>query len=181
MKKIISVLSSCIIVVFLLGTITSCSTPNNKSLKETTDINRKQIVALLDSFNIAAAKSDYNTYFNFYTDDAVFMGTDATERWDKNAFMIWAKPYFDKKTTWNFTALERHIYFDKTEGIAWFDELLNTQMKICRGSGVLVKQGLNWKVQQYVLTPTVPNSLIDSIVKIKAPIEDVIINKLLKK
>lgn len=136
---------------------------------------------MLDSFNIAAAKSDYDTYFNFYTDDAVFMGTDATERWDKNAFMIWAKPYFDKKTTWNFTALERHIYFDKTESIAWFDELLNTQMKICRGSGVLIKQGLNWKVQQYVLTPTVPNSLIDSIVKIKAPIEDVIINKLLKK
>ena len=59
--------------------------------------------------------------------------------------MIWAKPYFDKKTTWNFTALERHIYFDKTGRTAWFDELLNTQMKICRGSGVLVKIGKEWK------------------------------------
>jgi hypothetical protein len=35
---------------------------------------------------------------------------------------------------WNFTVLERHIYFDQSKK-AWFDELLNTQMKICRGSG----------------------------------------------
>jgi hypothetical protein len=54
-------------------------------------------------------------------------------------------------------------------------------MKICRGSGVLVKQGSGWKVQQYVLSTTIPNSLIDSVVKIKAPVEDEIINKLLKK
>lgn len=47
-----------------------------------------------------------------------------------------------------FTLLERPIYFDKTGSIVWFDELLNTQMKICSDSGVLVKQGENWKVQQ---------------------------------
>jgi hypothetical protein len=53
-----------------------------------------------------------------------------------------------------FTALERHIYFfDKTGKTAWFDELLNTQMKICRGSGVLVKKiGQEWKIKQYVLS-----------------------------
>jgi hypothetical protein len=45
---------------------------------------------------------------------------------------------------WSF-ALERHIYFDKTGKTAWFDELLNTQMKICRGSGVLVKIGQSGK------------------------------------
>ena len=137
-----------------------------------------QINSMLDSFNRAAAKADFNEYFSFYTEDAVFTGTDATERWDKKEYMNWAKPFFDKKTTWDFTAMERHIYFDKTGTLAWFDELLNTQMKICRGSGVLVKQGDEWKVQQYILSTMVPNDVLDSVIKIKAPVEDSIIKKL---
>ena len=89
--------------------------------------------------------------------------------------MAFAKPYFDKKRTWKFTSIERHIYFGRHPDIAWFDELLNTQMKICRGSGVVVKQGDGWKVQQYVLSMTIPNDLSDSIVKYKSGIEDPII------
>jgi hypothetical protein len=57
----------------------------------------------------------------------------------------------------NFTVLERHIYFDQSKKIAWFDELLNTQMKICRGSGVLVKIDGKWKIKHYVLSMTIPN------------------------
>jgi hypothetical protein len=34
---------------------------------------------------------------------------------------------------------------------------LSTQMKICRGSGVLVKIGNDWKIKHYVLSMTVPN------------------------
>ena len=182
MKKNLNLFGQITIIVFVLFfAVLSCNTSSKEKQNSSTENDRKQITVLLDSFNIVAAKADYNTYFNFYTDDAVFIGTDATEHWDKKAFMIWAKPYFDKKTTWNFTSLERHIYFDKTGSLAWFDELLSTQMKICRGSGVVVKQGTDWKVQQYVLSATVPNSLIDSVVKIKAPVEDEIINKLLKK
>ena len=150
------------------------------SNKINTANDEKQIAAMLDSFNVAAAKADYNKYFNYYTDDAVFTGTDATERWGKKAFMAWAKPIFDKGHAWNFTALERHIYFDKSGSLAWFDELLNTQMKICRGSGVLVKQDNDWKVKQYILSTTIPNEQLDSIVKIKAPLEDAIIQKLSK-
>ena len=142
---------------------------------------KKQVIAMLDSFNIAAAKADYKTYFNFYTDDAIFTGTDATERWDKKSFMAWAKPIFDKGHAWDFTAIDRHIYFDKTGSIGWFDELLNTQMKICRGSGVVVKDGSEWKVQQYILSTTVPNDKLDSVIPMKAQQEDSIINKLIKK
>ncbi len=142
---------------------------------------KAQINTMLDAFNAAAAKADFNTYFNFYTDNAVFTGTDATERWDKKAFMIWAKPFFDRGRAWSFTSLERHIYFDKTGSTAWFDELLNTQMKICRGSGVLVKQGDEWKVAQYILSATVPNDQMNEVIKLKAPVEDSIINKLINK
>jgi SnoaL-like domain len=92
--------------------------------------------------------------------------------------MAWAKPIFDKGRAWDFTAIERHIFFDDSGKLAWFDELLNTQMKICRGSGVVVKQGGEWKVQQYILSMTIPNSLVDTIVPMKAPEEDALIQKL---
>jgi hypothetical protein len=157
---------------------TSQTTATDIVAKIDTQSNKKQIAAMLDSFNVAAARADYDGYFNYFTEDAVFIGTDATENWDKKAFMVWAKRFFDKKTTWNFTSIQRHIYFGKNADIAWFDELLSTQMKICRGSGVVVKQGNDWKVQQYVLSMTIPNDLSDGIVKQKAPLEDSIINQL---
>jgi hypothetical protein len=165
-----------------LATLCICSCGHSTNATEAATIDtlkeQQQINVMLDSFNRAAAKADYNAYFNFYTDDAIFTGTDATERWNKAAFMVWAKPYFDKGSAWNFTSLERHIYFDKTGSLAWFDELLNTQMKICRGSGVVVRQGNDWKVQQYILSAMVPNNLIDSVTKMKAAIEDLIIKRL---
>ena len=54
---------------------------------------------------------------------------------NKKQFQTFAKPYFDKGKAWNFKAIERNIYFSEMEKIVWFDELLSTQMKICR-SGV---------------------------------------------
>lgn len=166
-------------VIAIIFTTAGCNAPV-KSVRDTAN-EKKQVIAMLDSFNIAAAKADYKTYFNFYTDDAIFTGTDATERWDKKSFMAYAKPYFDKGHAWDFKSIDRHIYFDKTGSTAWFDELLNTQMKICRGSGVLVKQGNDWKVQQYILSTTVPNDKLDSVIPMKSHQEDSIINKLIKK
>jgi hypothetical protein len=49
----------------------------------------------------------------------------------QTAFQEFAKPYFEREGL-NFTVLERHIYFDQSKKTAWFDELLNTQMKIPR-------------------------------------------------
>jgi len=145
------------------------------------DKNKLQIAKLLDDFNLAAANAEYQKYFDFFAENGVFIGTDATENWDKKSFMVWAKPYFDKKRTWNFKAIERHIFLDKSGKFAWFDELLDTQMKICRGSGVLRKKGKDWKIEQYVLSMTIPNDQVDAIVKIKAPIEEALIKKLTAK
>ena len=169
-----------ILALIIAGSFCTCnqSTKIPESVSVDTTGEQKKIIIMLDSFNRAAAKADFNAYFNFYTDDAIFTGTDATERWDKKQFMVWAKPFFDRGKAWNFTALERHIYFDKTGNMAWFDELLNTQMKICRGSGVLVKQGNDWKVQQYILSTTVPNNELEAVIKIKTNVEDSIINQL---
>jgi hypothetical protein len=63
---------------------------------------------------------------------------------------------------------------------AWFDELLDTQMKICRGSGVLVKIDGEWKIQHYVLSMTVPNDVTDQVVEAKQPIENQLISNFRK-
>ncbi len=163
-------------VIVAIALFSSCSFKINSL----TPSDSLQIGATLDAFNKAAASADYDAYFAFYTDDATFIGTDATEIWDKKAYMVWAKPYFDKKTTWNFKSLERHIYAGKNKDIAWFDELLDTQMKLCRGSGVMVRVKGVWKVQQYVLSMTVPNSVMEPVVELKTPEEDVILKKMKK-
>jgi hypothetical protein len=146
-----------------------------------TEDDKKQIAAMLDSLNLEAARADYSGYFNNYTSDAIFIGTDPTERWDKEQFMVWAKPYFDRGKAWNFKSIDRHIYMDENKNTAWFDELLNTQMKICRGSGVVLKKGNEWKIQQYVLSMTMPNDQINEALKLKTQMEDSIIKSLQKK
>nr|WP_315161154.1 nuclear transport factor 2 family protein [uncultured Flavobacterium sp.] len=142
---------------------------------------KANINSVLDAWHKAAAEANYNAYFSLMTEDAIFIGTDATENWNKKDFQAYAKPHFDKGKAWSFTALERHIYFDKTGKTAWFDELLNTQMKICRGSGVLVKIGKEWKIKHYVLSMTIPNDNSSEVIKVKASIEDAMIKTLKSK
>ncbi|KUJ52296.1 nuclear transport factor 2 family protein [Chryseobacterium sp. JAH] len=168
MKKIILFIT----VFLLVGSFTTISA-QAKFEKD-----KKDIATMLDAFNIAAAKADYKTYFDFFAEESTFIGTDATEVWSKKEFMVWAKPYFYKKRTWNFSSLKRNVYFSKDGKLAWFDELLNTQMKICRGSGVVEKINGQWKVKQYVLSMTIPNDVSDKVVVEKTAIEDVLIQKL---
>ncbi|WP_264566369.1 nuclear transport factor 2 family protein [Flavobacterium sp. N3904] len=142
---------------------------------------KEQINQTLDDWHKAAADANAKVYFGMMTEDAIFIGTDPTENWDLKAFQAFAKPYFDRGKAWNFKAIERHIYLDKSGKLAWFDELLNTQMKICRGSGVLIKMGQEWKIKHYVLSMTIPNDNTNEVVKIITPIEDTLLQKLQSK
>jgi hypothetical protein len=142
---------------------------------------KSEVNILLDNWHKAAAEAKFDSYFNALEDESIFIGTDATENWNKKQFMDFAKPYFDKGKAWSFTAIERNIYFSKDKKTVWFDELLNTQMKICRGSGVLMKVGKEWKIKHYVLSMTIPNDNVNEVVKIKAPLEDALIEKLSQK
>lgn len=160
MKKLFSML-------FLISSLAEAQN------KETAKIN-----STLDNWHKAAAEAKFETYMNVMTDDAIYIGTDATENWNKKEFMAFAKPYFDKGKAWSFTALERHVYLDKSGKTAWFDELLNTQMKICRGSGVLEKIKGEWKIKHYVLSMTIPNDNTNEVIKVKALIENKLIQNL---
>ncbi|QIY82784.1 nuclear transport factor 2 family protein [Chryseobacterium sp. NEB161] len=170
MKKIISI----VLLSFLIFSIPLSA--QKKGFYE--NVQKKNINKLLDDLNTLAANADFKNYFDLFADESTYIGTDATEVWDKKQFMDYAKPHFDKGQGWSFKSLKRNIYFSKDGNYAWFDEVLDTQMKICRGSGVLEKIGGKWKIRQYVLSATVPNEVMSEVIKTKSPIEDALISEL---
>lgn len=118
------------------------------------------VSAVLDAFHTAAAKADEEAYFGLLAPNAVFLGTDATERWDKAAFREFAHPHFAKGTGWKFVPRDRHVDFSRDGRVAWFDELLDSATYgECRGTGVLEKGEGGWKITQYHLTIPMPNDL----------------------
>ena len=140
---------------------------------------KSNIELVLNNWHKAAAEAEFDTYFDLMTKDGVFIGTDATENWQNQAFKDFSKPYFDAGKAWNFTPLERNIYVNEAGDFAWFDELLDTQMKICRGSGVLKKISGDWKIAHYVLSIAVPNEHVDALVLLKKE-KDSLLTKQLK-
>ncbi len=144
------------------------------------NVQKKHVNKVLDDLNLYASTADFKNYFNLYAEESTFIGTDAHEVWNKKEFMAYSKPHFDKGKAWTFTSLKRNISFSADGKYAWFDELLDTQMKLCRGSGVLEKIGTQWKIRQYVLSMTVPNDVNKEVIKIKTPIEDAVICDLKK-
>lgn len=145
------------------------------------EFEKKEIDAVINQWHKAAAEANFDNYFDLMTEDAVFIGTDATENWNRKDFEAFSKPYFDKGKAWTFQSLERNIYIDKNNEIAWFDELLNTSFKICRGSGVLEKVNGKWKIKHYVLSMTIPNETSDKVIAVKDSIESIYIQKLKSK
>jgi len=138
------------------------------------------ISSILDNWHKAAADANFESYFSYMANDGVFIGTDATENWQNKAFKAFSKPYFDKGKAWNFSAIERNIYTNEAHDFAWFDELLDTQMKICRGSGVLVKVNGEWKIKHYVLSIAIPNENVTEVTKLKESFDNQLITVLKK-
>ena len=121
---------------------------------------QQAVASVLDDFHAAASAADFDRYFGHFAPEGVFLGTDATERWDVEAFKAFAKPYFDQGRGWTYTPVTRHVYVAPDGGSAWFDETLSNEgLGDCRGSGVLLRIGGDWKIAQYNLTIPIPNDL----------------------
>ncbi|MCF6241499.1 MAG: nuclear transport factor 2 family protein [Bacteroidales bacterium] len=121
---------------------------------------------LVNNWHKAAAQANAHDFFGFMADDCIYIGTDETERWTKNEFVKFAKPYFDRGKAWDFEPIERQVYFSKNKKTAWFNETLNTWMGVCRSSGVLVKKKGKWKLKHYHLSVTVPNDKIKEFIRL---------------
>jgi hypothetical protein len=110
----------------------------------------------LDGFHDAAARADEERYFAHFAPDGVFLGTDARERWDVPSFRAYAHPYFARGKAWSFRGVRRRVA--ARGDVAWFEEDLETQnLGPARGSGVMVRSGDRWLIEQYVLSVVVPN------------------------
>lgn len=123
--------------------------------KEVSDIND-----LVDGWHHAAAVADEEVFFNSMTEDGIYIGTDKSERWLRDDMRAWSKEYFDRESAWSFTKVERNVTLGATDDIAWFDEILDTWMRPCRGSGVVVKTKEGWKISHYHLSIAVPNEKV---------------------
>ena len=121
---------------------------------------------LLDNWHKAAATADEKIFFNSMSEECIYLGTDKKEYWTKKDFETWSKKYFEKEKAWDFKPYNRNIYYSENFEYAWFDELLNTWMGVCRGSGVLHFVNGEWKLMQYNLAVTVPNEKIKQFKKI---------------
>ena len=130
------------------------------------DQDRKAVTSTLDALHLYAHEADGKKYFSLYSDDAVFMGTDATERWPIGEFKTYANARFDTGKGWTYTPTSRNIYFNENRDTAWFDEtIMNVKYGECRGTGVLEKFGGEWKISHYNLTVPVPNDLLVPVVE----------------
>ncbi len=120
----------------------------------------------LDSWHQAASRSDEDTYFRLLSPDAIFLGTDASERWTHSEFRAFAHPYFSKGKGWTFTPRSRHVFLSEDGGTAWFDEVLDSaSYGECRGTGVLSRRAGEWRITQYNLTIPIPNALAKDVVR----------------
>ena len=118
------------------------------------------VAATLNTLHQAASDADYEAYSSVFADNAVFLGTDATERWTRDEFLAFAKPYFDQGRGWTYVMTQRHVSVAADGATAWFDERLdNASYGETRGSGVLIKESGEWKISQYNLTIPMPNEL----------------------
>jgi len=118
----------------------------------------------LDAFHDAAARADFDAYSGLMTQDVVFLGTDATERWQGEAFRMFAKPYFDEGKGWTYLPQERRVDVMTGNQTALFDEILShARLGTCRGSGVMILDGMQWKVAQYNLSVPIPNALVEGV------------------
>ncbi len=131
------------------------------------DDDRQEVNEMINKWHKAASEADFETYFGILADDGVFIGTDASENWQNDDFKEFSKPYFDRGKAWSFTTIERNIYINESGNFAWFDELLDTRMEICRGSGVLSKENGKWRIKHYVLSITIPNEDVDHVSELK--------------
>jgi hypothetical protein len=121
----------------------------------------------LDRMHTAATNADLESYFDCFTSDGYFIGTDRTERWTIIPdFYNYTKPYFDQGLGWTYTPVSRHVqYLNNHNGplesataasavttiaaaiepsvpaVALFDEILSHErFGITRNSGVMALQ-----------------------------------------
>tara|TARA_B100000941_G_C28359948_1_gene476445 strand:- start:353 stop:814 length:462 start_codon:yes stop_codon:yes gene_type:complete len=126
------------------------------------DDQRVSLDIFLDGLHQDAHEGNFSSYFNRYSSDAIFLGTDKTERWTIEEFKSYARPAFADGHGWTYKVIERN--WEGNGDMRWFDEILfNEKLGNCRGTGVVQQINDEWKIAHYALTMLVPNSIAEDV------------------
>ena len=97
------------------------------------EVQRTPTDLLLDGLHQDAHEGNFQDYFARYAKNAVFLGTDKTERWTIEEFKAYAKPAFDDGHGWTYSVIERN--WEGDGNIRWFDEILfNEKVRTLQGN-----------------------------------------------
>jgi len=103
-------------------------------------------------------------FFDKIASDAIYIGTDKTERWGREAFREWARPAFARPVAWAFTPLHRNVQFSADRKFIWFDEQVrSSSMGILQASGVVRPTASSFEMVHYQLSIAVPNDVIPQV------------------
>lgn len=156
-------------IVYLMITLLAACTPKVEETAVESKPDSQQVIAelntFLDDWHQLAANADL-AYFDKMASGGTFLGTDATENWSTAEFREWSARYFEEGEAWDFTPYDRSIYLSADGKYAWFDEMLDTWMGVCRGSGVLSNSGNDWEIAHYHLSMTIPNEVTLKVIEL---------------
>jgi hypothetical protein len=124
------------------------------------------IHSILDDWHMAAATADEEKFFGTMSEEAIYLGTDKTERWKRDELRQWSTRAFERDTAWAFTSYDRELYFSEDGRTAWFEELLETWMGPCRGSGVLMYRDSLWTLEHYNLAMLIDNDDVQAVLEV---------------
>lgn len=128
---------------------------------------RRSAEQVLDDWHQAASVGDRDRYLDHFAPDAVFLGTDQTERWNLAELTAFVDEHFEPGKGWTYVPFERDTMLEVGAGLAWFDELLsNDSYGVVRGTGVLRHVEGTWRIVHYSLTFVIPNGVARDVVEL---------------
>jgi len=153
-------------ITILVTTFSLSTNANTITLKNEQQLNKQGAAQTLTLFHQAAANANLAQYFNLLTENAIYLGTDANERWTKTTFKEYVEPLFKQGHGWLYSKIARNIILSEDGQSAFFDELLsNKNYGLCRSTGLLLKTPQGWKIAQYSLSVPLPNAIAKNIIK----------------
>lgn len=129
-----------------------------------------RVNAFLDEWHLDAAHAR-PAYFDKIAPDGIYIGTDRTERWTREAFKAWAAPAFARPSAWTLTPRERHVSATADGSVIWFDEQLDSGMGLLQASGVMRAVDGRLEIVHYQLSIAVPNEVQPRVTEIIAGFE----------
>lgn len=133
--------------------------------------NKASLIKFIDNWHKNASQMNLELYFDAIAENGVYIGTDPEEFWTKSEFKNWVNKTIKLKSGFYFQTIDRNIFFNDEEDMAWFNEKLNTSIGICHATGVVTQMRNGWKINYYQLSVTVPNELLKPFIELKKTLE----------